>query len=460
MNINIEKRKRHLGARKCFALDAIGKKFKGFQIVITVICITMLASNSYASGVNLNYCEAILEDTFVPAVFEEVLSCDVSGLACLGAPHCCLPGGCFTDPACYSISKTQKVAAYWKYKDEIYCDGSKINPEELVDRWLKGEIAAIANIAAGMLPDLAMEFLYILIEELASEGKHLPQSVQSVMEEMIEPVYDQGKTGYAHIDIKNIKVLKKSHNYWTDLFVKKGGITLGPVVILKDKHYDELFNVNNAKYTLDDLQNSNALESYSEAVLLMMHELVHVKQQRELGLKTFVTNYLVHHIWEKYGFDEFEQEAYIFEAKIAEIIGGEFCKANMVHENDNIQKYNLDLAPLQCLSMYVSPKTYFNDMDLNQNGSHIEISGEHIENADNVLAEFNDNEVVCDGKSLQDCDLDLSNISESGQYEVVITAYTEDFLYEHSVFVDILVEYIPIRVGSIPIIVPKAKLVQ
>ena len=97
---------------------------------------------------------------------------------------------------------------------------------------------------------------------------------------------------------------------------------------------------------------------------------------------------------------------------------------------------------------------------INQNNSNLSISGVSAENTDSIIAELNGKAVMCDGSSLSNCEIDLSSIKEPGQYTVEVTVQSGNYMQTFTVPVNIDVDYIPIKVGNISIIVPKAKLVQ
>ena len=65
-----------------------------------------------------------------------------------------------------------------------------------------------------------------------------------MLKEIIAPVYDYGNTGYGHEDIRNIKIINRSRNRNTELWLPsdKAGITLGRIVILKDDVYNQLMD--------------------------------------------------------------------------------------------------------------------------------------------------------------------------------------------------------------------------
>ncbi|THB66358.1 MAG: hypothetical protein D6B27_06730, partial [Gammaproteobacteria bacterium] len=128
-------------------------------------------------------------------------------------------------------------------------------------------------------------------------------------------------------------------------------------------------------------------------------------------------------------------------------------------------EYELVINATDTKGNAVSKKVEFEIPDLssitiNQNGSDLNISGKNADSYDEISVEFNGKAVICDGESLWSCDFDLSSIDEPGGYEVVLTAYSAGIVQTYTVLLDIDVDYIPVKVGSIPIIVPKAKLVQ
>jgi hypothetical protein len=54
-----------------------------------------------------------------------------------------------------------------------------------------------------------------------------------------------------------------------------------------------------------------APEAFVRAFLLLLHELIHVRQYDQLGIDTFVANYFLETLMFGYGDDSFESEAYM-----------------------------------------------------------------------------------------------------------------------------------------------------
>ncbi len=92
--------------------------------------------------------------------------------------------------------------------------------------------------------------------------------------------------------------------------------------------------------------------NFLDAVDKIAHELVHVKQYRNLGQDGFLVSYLlstidyeVRHGGE--GTNAFEKEGYTFEADIATLAGWNYCKSVKPYDDVKISAYGL--SPIVCL---------------------------------------------------------------------------------------------------------------
>ncbi len=173
-----------------------------------------------------------------------------------------------------------------------------------------------------------------------------------MLREIIAPEYSSGQTGFTYADIANVKIINESKSALTRFWMQKGAITLGPVVVLTDGDYNQLMNAANAT-DLYGLLMGQSGRDFSNALIVLLHEMVHVNQYAEQGRETFATNYLLKNaplVTDGYGSCEYEQEAYKFEASIAEYLGGEFCNHVKWRVDSEISSF-LDRQPLFCLSL-------------------------------------------------------------------------------------------------------------
>jgi hypothetical protein len=269
-----------------------------------------------------NVCARLLENLVLPV---ELIECLGLSPVCLAVPHCCVPGACLVDPVCASlkiISSVNKVVQ----RGELYCDFS---PDELVDRWLKGQVELTAEVLTGGLLGSVYEVLDANIAVLEAGSRPPLESTKLELRELVAPLYDHGDRGYSFGDIDSVTLVPASFGNAALYLRDAAGVTVSNVVILKDEHYQALFN---AGTSLDDFQwNRTPDWSYALALDVLSHELVHVAQFRRYGKDTFRTNYLVDYLAGGagdvgYQRSVYEKEAYEFEAELAQAAGGPYCE--------------------------------------------------------------------------------------------------------------------------------------
>ena len=258
---------------------------------------------------------------------------------------CCTPLVCKVTHAC-GLART--ITNIVTNAGDLHCFDN-ITASELFEKWKNKQIALAFDVLTLGQLELLMQIVKQDINAIANMGVHLPLHAQKILEAIIAPGYDDGKTGYSYEDIKKIKIINRSRNWNTKLWVKKSAITLGPVVILSDAHYKELTDFQNMHNLTDLVNGKDSL--YADAIIQMVHELVHVKQFRELGQETFFKNYIVKNLpWitKGYGHGAFEQEAYRFDAAVALKQGGDFCAVHIQDIISNSNSYNLGLGSISC----------------------------------------------------------------------------------------------------------------
>lgn len=274
--------------------------------------------------------------------------------ACSIHPVCCTPGLCKASPEC-GIAKTvyQTVTA-----GQRYCF-TGISASDLWNRWVNKQIALGADVLTGGLLTQLYPLYLQSIDALAQTGNTLPENVQSLLVETLPRPYPRSP-GFTTSDIAAVKIVKESRNAFSrfimQMATEKGGITLGPVVVLPDADYDELMSSGNAGVRAYELLVGGATDAYAESIIGIMHELVHFNQYQVQGRETFTTNYLMNNapfVTAGYGFDVFEQEAYSYEKFIAEFLGGYpgFCSQVAPKVDSDIDKYLSDKSHLTCRSI-------------------------------------------------------------------------------------------------------------
>jgi hypothetical protein len=267
---------------------------------------------------------------------------------CAINPLCCTPQVCKVTPAC-GIARviTDTIAQ----AGNVHCFEG-ISAGDLWQRWKDRQIAFVADGLTGGVAEVLLPLIKAGINSIALGAPHLPKHLQELLKDIITPVYDHGNMGFGHDDIRDIKIIREDRTFNTDLWLPDGkdAITLGSVIIVNDADYRRLMAPAN-NYTLTELLMGHGTLEYANAVGLMIHELVHVKQYRVLGTDTFILNYLMKNaplVTSGYGHDAYEREAYNFEADMLELHGGVLCERTAPNQEKKNSAFNLGRDSIEC----------------------------------------------------------------------------------------------------------------
>jgi hypothetical protein len=283
----------------------------------------------------------------------------------LGHSHCCFPLVCVTDPFC-SITKQVVTQAEQIFNaGSVYCSSDNISAADFYYALAGGQIENLADLIAGGLPASLSTLYGTYIQILTAVGRPLPDNVQTILADLVSPIYDGGVRGFSFADMQNVKIVSSDFptaGQW--LFGNRGAITLGQVVILRSDLYEALVDPANANVTFNDLLTQKVVDvrttehahapNFLDAVDTVAHELVHVKQYRNLGQDGFVLTYLLSTLdyQARHGGDgtnAFEKQAFTFEADIATLAGRSYCKS--VECSDNLHIADYSLPNIVCLPL-------------------------------------------------------------------------------------------------------------
>jgi hypothetical protein len=253
----------------------------------------------------LNICRTLIEDLVVPPVITAQLTCNVSGFECIFLPECCVPAACLALPECFTTEQVVQAASYIAHAGDLYCGTQDISPEQLVSDLANDRIPDVTSLSTGGLNSVLYESAGAYIDTLECQASELGgfKSVATVL--MTQPDFPQK---FTQVDIDNARILPQRQSGVLNL-PKDGydAITLGTLVFLRDELYDSLMNDEWGwpEVVLDPISSVK-----DEAMYTMIHELVHVRQYRELGRETFLNQYLPDAILNGYAQADFEEEAY------------------------------------------------------------------------------------------------------------------------------------------------------
>lgn len=195
-------------------------------------------------------------------------------LRCVAQPHCCAPG-CGAFPDCGFVERV------------ILDDGKlecNIDGDHLVEFWLRGGVFMQADplepllgfirLGSRPVPPKWQEFILRLGNSSLLEGFRTVNGSDLLQVRLVRHEDAQGPLG------------------WVIAGMSRRGVTLNDIVILRNGVFDHIFN--NDPPEIDAVKcNWNGLEEIQRnAIELLVHEFVHVKQYFDLGATSFYANYL------------------------------------------------------------------------------------------------------------------------------------------------------------------------
>jgi hypothetical protein len=258
---------------------------------------------------DLNVCRQLVEDLVVPPVVSFKPNCNISGFECLALPHCCLPGACLAFPECVVTDKVIEAAGYIAHAGDVYCGVQEISAEHLVDDIVNNRLPDPVQLATGGADSVLYTHAGAYLDTLECGASELPPNFADAIRIVMGLSGFNG--AFTDADLSRVRILPKRDSGVLNL-PKDGynAITLDSLVFLQDELYDAIMNWQSDTW-IDLLAGRLKHEDpQGKALETMTHELVHVRQYRELGREAFLNNYFVDAAANGYEQDAFEQEAY------------------------------------------------------------------------------------------------------------------------------------------------------
>jgi slime mold repeat-containing protein len=307
-----------------------------------------LPPNNYNEPSGINVCETLLEALIIPPTFDDVFTCDDDQCG-IFHPDCCVPGLCLLNPFCTILSKIEITPEEIYNAGDVYCSVT-LTPKQYLERLINGRLTDLSQVGTFLASGGTTALYDFDVQVMSQAGKHIPDNARAIIRDLVAPIYNGGATGFSHDDLDNVKVV--SSDFPTAGFYLPGdrlAITLGPVIVLKAKYYDALFKDSNGGVAYSDfLTSPSVCNRYIAAVDIMVHELVHVKQYRELGRYNFTVQYLGSALANGYGEVGFEHEAFNYQIGVSELQGGRFCSVMAQEDNATINSYGLSVPLNTC----------------------------------------------------------------------------------------------------------------
>lgn len=271
-----------------------------------------LAWANPAQAVEIDICEEVITEILVPPVPQMSLDCNY-GWHCIGVPHCCMPGLCL-DPLCGPIEKiTGWTEAVLTEQVTFECRVENIDPKRELENWLRGHVAALDDAVVPFVKDVVKREIGLA----KAQAVAIPAPVQAAMDELTRPHREAGQNKFRSSDIPRARIIS-NRNPLVNAYLREGfaAITLGDLIVIRDEHFRILTDPRKFA-TAAELRGGSAPCDFRDAVLLLSHELVHVRQYAELGFDAFINNYLIEALISGYGTDSFESEAYAYSSPIS-----------------------------------------------------------------------------------------------------------------------------------------------
>jgi hypothetical protein len=316
----------------------------------------------------VDVCELLVQDLTVFTPIAKCHDCELNPFVKFppDPPECCNfinPGACLTPdlfPECtflQFIDQVEQIIA----AGQVYCSSNAFSAENFVDALVGGQIQNEAAVVAAGLPASIDVLYHLYLEILVAAGRPIPANVQTIIADLVSPVYDGGATGFSFADLQNVKIVS-SDLPAAGKFIPSSrlAITLGPVIVVRSDLYNALTDPANAGITTNALLNQPVVDvlctegtttgcarspDFLDGVDKLIHELVHRKQYDILGEEGFLQTYALSTIdyWAEHKADNvnsaFELEAYSYEAKIAQVTGGNYCLSEKPYDDGQLQSF-------------------------------------------------------------------------------------------------------------------------
>jgi Dictyostelium (slime mold) repeat len=307
-----------------------------------------LPPNSYNEPSGINVCETLLEGLIIPPTFDDIFTCDDDQCGILH-PDCCVPGLCLLNPFCTILSKIEITPEEIYNAGDVYCSVT-LTPEQYLERLVNGRLTDLSQVGTFLATGGTSALFDFHVQVMTQAGRETPANAKAIIQQLVAPIYDGGATGFSYDDLDDMKIV--SSDFPTAGLYLPGtrlAITLGPVIVLQAKYYDALFQGSNSGVDYAAyLTNPATCNRYIAAVDILLHELVHVRQYRDLGRYNFTVQYLGEALADGYGGISFEHEAFNYQIGVTELQGGRYCSVMSAEDNSLISAFSLGVPPNTC----------------------------------------------------------------------------------------------------------------
>ena len=246
----------------------------------------------------VNICWDLVEPIWVPPTPLDAAECtEKNWHLCFVMPHCCLPT-CRLHPEC--VLGGTFVDGHWK---TLEC--RMMDPNVALEQFLRGLLRPVDDFLEPI-----RQAAVIQINGLMAFGRPIPNHVQTLINTLMGSDLMAGQPQFRPGHVARTLLLPERQPT-ADLYLPNpatNAITLDNLVIMRNASFDAIYN--EPVRTADDFFCGRVSPAFANAVRLLMHELVHVRQWEVLGRDTFLNNYLLEVLSRGYPNDSFEREAF------------------------------------------------------------------------------------------------------------------------------------------------------
>ena len=289
-----------------------------FSLLLASAAVTAAPAPAHA----LDICRELLESVWVPPTPMDPVECLTANADICWIPgmhHCCGPtcrlhlecelGGSFID-------------GHWS---DITCES--MSPEEALRRWANGTLDSLVDASVGALIQAAAQYQIAL----RAGARSLPPHVVALVEEIRRSPVMEGLPTFLSTHITDARFVTQTAAGDALYSDSIRATTLDDLVVMRDDLYDALFN--EPPRTLAQLRCGQGSRAFRNALEVLLHELVHVRQFDEMGRDAFLATYILQILAEGYEGSDLEDEAFEVSFGVREPLVDQRAVLAFVHAN-------------------------------------------------------------------------------------------------------------------------------
>jgi FG-GAP repeat len=269
----------------------------------------------------LNICRIADADKFVPRnILRNLTTCKRCSIL---SPDCCVPGVCLANPYCVVNSSVIDAVNTLVKRGEVYCDFREVSPKQFVNQIFNKTLDDLTQIESMIQAGIPLISAYT--QSIRCAASPIPSDVKVRMRALISMAPQLNAINER--DLAQVRIIAKRSTTGIELAAGQEAITLGDVIVLQNDNFDALMQQPFPSH--HDLLGGYANRKSIRAISTLIHEMIHVKQFREMGETDFYVEYLAGVV--AVGFDpvqsRLERPAYSYQRDMLKANGGHLCHA-------------------------------------------------------------------------------------------------------------------------------------